>query len=79
MKNYTLKSLTIFIDKYVNEFNGNCEVIQEGTLGLGTILLHGAIGRKNVIIREYFINEWASGHDVKFYKKIPKKYLKFIN
>jgi hypothetical protein len=74
MKNYSLKQCEDLINKYVNELQGECTEIEEGCLGLGKILLHGAKGKKSILIEEYFISAWASGHTVKMYNKLPKKY-----
>lgn len=78
MKNYSLKSCMDFIDKYVNECKGEIITINEGILGLGTIILTNAPNKKSYLIQEYFINSWTSGHNVKSYNKLPKKYLKII-
>lgn len=74
MKNYTLSSCEKLIDSYVNEYGGEATELREGVLGLGTILLHGAPGMKSYVITEYFINSWMSGHKVRGYNKLPKKY-----
>lgn len=79
MKNYTLQSCEELIEKYVNELGGDLITIDEGCLGLGTILLYGATGKKSVLIKEYFINSWTSGHDIKMFNKLPKKYQHYIN
>ena len=78
MTNYSLKVCETYIDKYINEYNGEALIINEGVLGLGTILLHGAKGKKNVLINEYFISAWTSGHSIRMYNKIPKKYKNLI-
>jgi hypothetical protein len=74
MKTYTLKSCENLIDRYVNEYNGECTVIEEGVLGLGVILLHGAEGRKTIVINEIFVTSWTSTHKIRMYNKLPKKY-----
>ena len=78
MNNYSLKQCEELIDKYVNEFQGECTVLEEGCLGLGKIILHNAEGKKSILITEYFINHWTSGHSIRMYNKLPKKYLKLI-
>lgn len=74
MKNYKLNSTDCqqIIDKYI-EYGGYIEQINEGCLGLGFLILHSAPGKKSIIIQEYFINSWQSGHNVKMYNKLPKK------
>ena len=79
MSKYTLQACEKLISKYVNELNGNCITIAEGSLGLGTVLLYGAAGKKSVLIQEFFISAWSSGHKVRMYNKLPKKYQKLIN
>ena len=79
MKNYSLKACESLINRYVSEFNGHCLIIKEGSLGLGQVLLYGAIGKKIVVINEIFLNEWVSGHTVRRYNKLPKKYEIIIN
>lgn len=78
MRNFSLKSCEDLISTYVNEFGGEAFVVEEGVLGLGMVVLTNAIGKKSVLIKEYFINSWVSGHDVKKYNKLPKKYQKLI-
>lgn len=71
---YSLKACEDLIDKYVNEYKGECLVLEEGSLGLGTILLHSAPNKKSIIINEVFINPWSSGHTIRKYNKLPNKY-----
>ena len=78
MKNYTLKSLEEYIAHYVNEYGGELSQIEEGVLGLGKIVLHGAENKKTIIITEYFINSWQSGHTVRKYNVMPKKYQRLV-
>ena len=78
MNNYSIESCNQLIEKYIN-FGGEVFTIQEGILGIGHIILHNAKGKKTVIIKEYYINAWTSGHDVKMFNKLPKKYAKLIN
>ena len=74
---YTLNSCEELIKKYINVYQGEATTIDEGILGLGTVLLHSAAGKKSIIIKEVYINEWSSGHTIRMYNKLPKKYLKF--
>lgn len=76
---YSLQSCENLIEKYVNEYNGECTTIREGVLGLGTILLHSATGKKTIVINEIYINCWTSAHTVKMYNKTPKKYIDITN
>ena len=79
MKNYSLNACENLIDKYINNHGGEATIVREGVLGLGTILLHSADGKKTIVINEYFISAWSSGHSVIMYNKIPKKYQKIID
>ena len=79
MRNFSLQSCEDLIERYVNDFGGEIFTLEEGCLGLGTIILTNAIGKKSILINEYFINSWNSGHDVKMYNKLPKKYELAIN
>ncbi len=76
---YTLKSCENLIERYIHEYNGELLEIEEGILGLGKVLLHSAKGKKTVVITEFYISAWSSGHNVRKYNKIPKKYLKLIS
>ena len=79
MKNYSLKSCENLIDTYVNEYKGEATILDEGVLGLGKIILHSADGKKSIVITEYYINAWVSGHKVRKYNKLPNKYKSMIN
>ena len=79
MKNYSLKYCENLIDKYINEYEGEMLTITEGILGLGKVILYNAHGKKSIIITEYFINSWTSGHKIRMYNKLPKKYKQIIN
>lgn len=64
------------------EAGGEVVTVQEGCLGLGTVILRN-LSNKNLrefVIEEYYINEWSSGHKVKIYTKgLPKKYLRMLD
>ena len=79
MKHYTLKSCEDLISKYINELGGECLIIEDGCLGLGTMLLHSAEGKKAILINEVFVNAWNSTHTIRMYNKLPKKYVTLIN
>lgn len=75
---YTLASCEKLIDRYVNEYKGECLILDEGCLGLGKILLHSADGKKTIVITEKFVSAWSSTHTIRKWNKIPKKYEKMI-
>jgi hypothetical protein len=80
MKTYTLDACENFISKYLNEYKGMSFQIDEGSLGLGTLVLFDGINPKtgnklrSVVIQEFYMNAWSSGHKVRQYNKLPKKY-----
>lgn len=74
MRSFRLKDCEMLIDKYINEYGGECTILNEGCLGLGTVLLHSAKNKKTILIKEVFLNEWSSGHTIRMYNKMPKKY-----
>ena len=76
---YTLQSCENLINRYVNNYNGIVTVIEEGCLGLGTILLHSAVGKKTIIIKEIYLTAWSSGHTIRKYNKPCKKHQNIIN
>jgi hypothetical protein len=71
---YSLESCENLIKRYVNEYDGCATTLEEGSLGLGTILLHDAPGKKTIVIKEFYLNAWSSGHTIRKYNKMPKKY-----
>jgi len=79
MKIYSLECCENLIERYINQNGGEMITIDEGSLGLGIRLLHGAKGKKTIIIKEIFLNEWSSGHTITMYNKIPKKYQLIID
>ena len=79
MTTYRLKDCENYIDKYINEYKGEATTIREGVLGLGKIILHSAKGKKTVVINEVYLNSQSSGHTIRMYNKIPKKYQELIN
>lgn len=73
MTMYSLDACEQLIDRYANKYGGEVLTLREGVLGLGTVLLT-AEGKKTVIIQERYLNAWSSGHTIRRYNKIPKKY-----
>lgn len=79
MKNYSLEQIDSLIDKYVNTFGGEVSTLEEGVLGYGLTVLHGAKGKKSIVIKEIYLNAWSSAHTVKMYNSLPKKYQNLLN
>lgn len=71
---YTLKSCELLMDYYTKN-GGEVIELEEGCLGLGLVLCT-CEGLKSTIIREVYLNEWASGHTMRKYNKLPAKYEK---
>jgi hypothetical protein len=74
---YNLNQCNDLIEKYVN-YGGYATTVREGILGLGTLVLHGAAGKKSIVINEVYLNANSSGHTIRMYNKLPKKYQKLI-
>lgn len=72
----TIYSLST-VDELINHYeknSGNIDEKEEGCLGYGTLVL-SAPGLKTAIVREVYLNEWSSGHSIRFYNKTPAKYV----
>ena len=72
MKIYSLDACEKVMQKYI-ELGGEVNTIEDGTLGLGTVVLT-AKNYKTIVIKEVFLNEWSSGHTIRQYRTTPKKY-----
>lgn len=73
---YTLGACENLMKRYY-EAGGECITVEEGSLGLGTVICYGD-GLKVAIITEVYINCWTSGHKVRMYNKMPEKYRKML-
>jgi len=78
-KTYTLKTCQELIETYINEFKGSLFQLEEGSLGLGKLILYNGNGRKSIIIEEVFLNHWSSAHKIRMYNELPKKYKTLVN
>ena len=78
MSVYSLKDCESLIDRYVNTYGGIYTEVNKGVLGLGTVLLHSASGKKTIVIKEIFVNAWVSYHTVRKYNRVPNKYKRYI-
>jgi hypothetical protein len=76
MKMYTNEVVQNLIDNYIKK-NGEVIEVVEGCLGYGTTICLGD-GLKYAIIQEVFLNHWNSGHTIKMFNKLPKKYEKLL-
>lgn len=75
-----MKSLQYCESLISNAAINGCEVttIEEGCLGLGKVVIDGGEEYYSYVITEVFLNEWSSGHKVRKYKNLPKKYKKSL-
>lgn len=69
---YTLEACENLMDNYIKR-GGEVITVEEGTLGLGTVICYGG-NLKTSVIQERYLNEWSSGHTIRMYNKMPKKY-----
>lgn len=72
MQLYGCEAVQNLIDRYFDR-GGEMYEIQEGVLGYGELILYGE-GLKTTIVKEVYLNEWSSGHTIRMYNKMPKKY-----
>ena len=69
---YTCDAVGKLWDYYFDN-GGNCDVIQDGTLGWGKCIF-SAPGLKYAVITEVYVNCWTSAHKIRFYKRLPNCY-----
>ena len=69
---YTTSQVSELIDHYLAK-GGDITEIESGVLGYGTLILSGK-GLKYAIVTEVYLNEWSSGHKIRLWNKLPKKY-----
>jgi hypothetical protein len=73
---YALSACNEIIARYY-KLDGDVITIEEGVLGLGTVICFGD-GLKTTIIQEIPLNEWSSTHTIRSYNKTPKKYAELL-
>lgn len=76
---YSIADLEGLISEYQSK-GGQVYRLGDESLGLGTVILVAPEGASlyNFIIKEIYLNEWSSGHTLRRYKKLPKKYKELI-
>ena len=82
MRLYTSTTVQNLVSQYVADERGDGEFfqIEEGGLGWGFCILYDGTERlKAYVIEEVYLNMWQSGHKVRAYNKIPKKYKELID
>ena len=73
---YTLGACEDLIQRYY-ERGGDVVTLEEGSLGLGLTICYGE-GLKTAIIKEFCISAWGSGHTIRMYNNMPKKYANML-
>lgn len=76
MNLYSCTAVLELLNRYLAK-GGEVIEVEEGCLGYGTVICVGN-GLKTIVIKEVFINEWSSGHTIRKYNKLPKKYSEMI-
>tara|TARA_R110000796_G_scaffold162824_2_gene279763 strand:- start:465 stop:704 length:240 start_codon:yes stop_codon:yes gene_type:complete len=77
-KIYSLSIIEQYIQNYFMYEGAEWHQIEEGCLGLGNLMLT-AKDKKTIIIKEVYLNSQSSGHTLRKYNKIPKKYVQYLN
>lgn len=79
-KVYHCTSIKNLIERYVKS-GGEYIQLEEGVLGygLGVLIAPKELKLKSFVIKEIYINPWESGHTVRAYNKLPKKYIDLID
>lgn len=75
-KLYSCSAVEDLFTRYV-ENGGEILEIEPGSLGYGLTICYGE-GLKTAVIKEVYVNPWSSGHTVRFYNEMPKKYSEMI-
>lgn len=76
---YSIEDLEALISRYEDE-GGQVYRLGDESLGLGTVILTAPeeLHLYSFIIKEIYLNEWSSGHTLRKYKKLPKKYKELV-
>lgn len=68
------------INRLVNEYDYTMVHVEEGSLGLGDVVMVPSHDNQYFfIIREYYLNEWSSGHKYMKCRKLPKEWDKKVD
>lgn len=76
-KRYSIKECEDVLDKYT-QLGGETYTVEEGSLGLGTIIGTGE-GLKSIVIEEHYGNCWSSYHTISLYDELPEKYQELLS
>lgn len=72
MTYYSLEVVENLIYDYL-EKGAEVVTIEQGSLGVGTVVCFGE-GLKTSVIKEKYLNCWSSTHTIRMYNVMPKKY-----
>lgn len=68
------------INRLANEYDYTMVQVEEGSLGLGDVVMVPSHDNQYFfIIREYYLNEWSSGHKYMKCRKLPKEWDKKVD
>ena len=62
------------INKYIDKGGEVTTYIEGCLLGYGLAVCSGG-GLKFCVLKEIYLNSWSSAYSIRFYNKLPKKYL----
>lgn len=78
--NVDLKSVERLISRLIDEYNYDMLQVEEGCLGFGDVVMLPPDNKHYFfIIREYYLNEWSSGHKYMKCRKLPKEWDKKVD
>ena len=77
MKLYNYEAVEDLMRHYIEQ-GGDVHILDEGSLVYGLVICEG-VGLKTAVIKEVYLNEWASAQSIRMYNKMPKKYAKMID
>lgn len=77
MKMWNLACIDALVGNYAT-IGGDVVTLEEGVLGYGLTVCF-ADGYKVAVIKERPLNTQSSGHTVRFYNEMPKKYQEMID
>ena len=74
---YTCSAVEKLRDEYYRRGGEFVEIIP-GSLGYGLSIMYGE-GLKTTVVKEVPTSVWSSGHKIRMYNKMPKKYRKMLH
>jgi hypothetical protein len=74
-----MEAVQKLIDVYVDKFDGNLYLLEDGVLAFAGLAVLMAPKKKTAVIKEVYLNDWSSTISITLYNKTPKKYLNLID